>query len=183
MDGFILRAPQKIRYRRSDNGHRGILCALTLVILIAPSIVATAFAEVSPEFGNAAANAEADDPHIQLAAANLPPLGGVDDYMHQDGDGPAPGAGVPPQGYQPQPYQPQPIPQQGYYGQGVPPQEWNNYGYADPNAARSALIGAAVVGAVAVGLWAWQQHQMNQAQRPAPKRSYPQQRSWANSIE
>jgi hypothetical protein len=180
VDGFILRAPQKIRDRRSDNCLRGILCVLTLVILIAPSIGATAFAEVSPSFGNAAANAEVDDSRIELAEANLPALGGVDDYMHQDNDGPAPGAGVPPQAYQPQP---QPMPQPGFSGQGVPPQEWNNYGYADPNAERSALIGAAVVGAVAVGLWAWQQHEMQQAQRRARKRFYPQRRSYADQIE
>ncbi len=179
MDGFILRAPQKIRDRRSDNGHRGILCALALTILIAPSIDATAFAEVSPEFGNTAANAEVDDSPIQLAEANLPPLGSVDDYMHQDNDGPAPGASVPPQAYQPQPMPPQ----QGFSPQGVPPQEWNNYGYADPNAERSALIGAAVVGAVAVGLWAWQQHEMQQAEQRARKRSYPQRRSYADQIE
>lgn len=183
MDGFTLRAPQKIRDQRDDRRHREILCAITLAVLIAPSMGATAFAEVSPEFGNAAANAEVDDPRIQLAAANLPPLGGVDDYMHQEGDGPAPSAGVPPQGYQPQPYQPQPMPQQGFSAQAVPSQEWNNYGYADPNAARSALIGAAVVGALAVGLWAWQQHQMHQAQLPTHKRLHPQRRAHADQIE
>jgi hypothetical protein len=144
---------------------------------------ATAFAELSPRFGSAAANSEVDDLHIQLAAANLPPVGSVDDYMHQDNDGPAPSAGVPPQGYQPPPYQPQPMLQQGFYGQGVPSQEWNNYGYADPNAARSALIGAAVVGAVAVGLWAWQQHQMHQAQLPTHKRLHPQRSAPADQIE
>jgi hypothetical protein len=67
--------------------------------------------------------------------------------------------------------------------QGVPSQEWNNYGYADPNAARSALIGAAVVGAVAVGLWAWQQHEAHQAQPRTHKRFHPQRRADANSIE
>jgi hypothetical protein len=160
VDGFILRAPQKIRDQRADRGRRVIL--LALAILIAPSIGATAFAEVSPAFGNAAVGARADDSRIQLAAANLPPVGSVDDYMHQGNDGPAPIAGVPPQAYQPQP-----MPQQGFSPQGVP-QEWNKYGYADPNAERSALIGAAVVGAVAVGLWAWQQHEIRQAQSPAP---------------
>jgi len=183
VDGFILRAPQKIRDRRADCGRLAILSVLALVILIATSVDATAFAEFSPEFGNAAANAEVDDPPIQLAAANLPPVGSVDDYMHQGNDGPAPSAGVPPQGYQPQPYQPRPMPQQGFSAQGVPSQEWNNYSYADPNAERSALIGAAVVGAVAVGLWAWQQHEMHQAQPRAHKRFYPQRRAHANQIE
>jgi hypothetical protein len=178
VDGFILRARQKIRDRCSGCNQLGILSVLALVILMAPSLGASAFAEVSPEFGNATANAEVDDQSIQLAAANLPPVGSVDDYMHQDNDGPAPSAGVPPQAYQPQP-----MPQQGFSPQGVPSQEWNNYGYADPNAARSALIGAAVVGAVAVGLWAWQQHEAHQAQPRTHKRFHPQRRADANSIE
>jgi hypothetical protein len=182
VDGFILRAPQKIRDRSADRRHLGILCSLALTILIAPSIAATAFAEVSPAFGNAAIGSKADDSPIQLAAANLPSVGSVDDYMHQDNDGPAPSAGGPPPAYQPQPYQPQPAPQQGFYPQG-PSQEWNNYGYADPNAERNELIGAAVVGAVAVGLWAWQQHEAHQAQLRTPKRLHSQRRAYANSIE
>src|SRR6266851_4307914 len=93
-------------------------------------------------------------PPIQLAQANVPPgVGSLNDYMSQQGDGPSRSA-VPSQGYSPQA-----IPPQNYYPQGVPSQEWNNP-YVDPNAARSALIGAAVVGAIAVGMWAWQQHQM-----------------------
>jgi hypothetical protein len=81
--------------------------------------------------------------------------------MSQSDDGPSTSA-VPPPGYSPQP-----IPPQNYYPQGVPSQEWNNQ-YADPNTQRSALIGAAVVGALAVGLWAWQQHQLQQSQsRPS----------------
>ena len=56
-----------------------------------------------------------------------------------------------------------------YYPQGVPPREWNN-GYVDPNTQRSALIGAAVVGALAVGLWAWQQHEAQQNRRYVPPR-------------
>ena len=70
--------------------------------------------------------------------------GSVNDYMHQDGDGPSSSA-VPPQGYSPQAVPPQnyypqgpqsyyPQGSQGYYPRGVPSQEWNN-GYADPNAA------------------------------------------------
>lgn len=177
MDGFILRATQKISDRYGDRSHRGILCALALAILLAPSMIATAFADVSPAFVDAG-NAKADDQRIQLAAANLPPLGSVDDYMHQGNDGPASSSGVPSQAYQPQP-----VPQQGFSPQGTPPQEWNNYGYADPNAERSALIGAAVVGAVAVGLWAWQQHQIHQDQRRARKRLYPQRRTYADQIE
>jgi hypothetical protein len=108
-----------------------------------------------------------------LAQANLPALGGVDDYMHQDGDGPS--ASTPPQGYQQ--YQPQAGPPPGMYPQGGPQTQWN-YGETDPGAERSALIGAAVVGAVAVGLWAWQQHEMHQAQLRARKRYYSHQRAF-----
>ena len=62
-----------------------------------------------------------------------------------------------------------PCPRRAFLPEGVPPQEWNNR-YVDPDVERYALIGAAVVGAVAVGLWAWQQHEMRQAQRRARKR-------------
>ena len=182
MNGFTLRAHQKIRGRRSDHSHRGVLCAFALAILIAPAVTALmdapAFAEISPEFSNAAASAKVDDSPIQLAQGNLPPIGSVDDYMREGNEnGGMPGAGAPPQAYQPQP-----MPQQGFSPQGVPSQEWN-YRNADPNAERSALIGVAVVGALAVGLWALQQHAMRQAQRRARKRFYPQQRAYANQIE
>lgn len=131
-----------------------MLIGLTILVLVD----APAFAEVSPGLGNAAASIK--DPGIQLAEANPPGIGSVDDYMRQDNDGPS-SAGVPPQRYS----MPAPQPQT------VPPQEWN-YRYADPNGARNALIGAAVVGAVAVGLWALQQHELHQAQRRARRRYY-----------
>jgi hypothetical protein len=132
-----------------------------------------AFADVSPELGNLGAGVEDDSP-IQLAQANLPALGSVDDYMHQDSDGPS--ATAPPQGYQQ--YQPQAGLPPGMYPQGGPPQSQWSYGETDPGAERSALIGAAVVGAVAVGLWAWQQHEMHQAQLRARKRYYSHQRAF-----
>jgi len=146
-----------------------------------------AFADISPQFANNAASASVADQRVQLAEANLPPVGSVDDYMQEGNpNGGAPSAGgYQPQGVPPQAYQPQGAPPQGYY----PPQE--NYGYADPNAERSALIGAAVVGAVAVGVWAWQQHQTLeaqrqarlQAQRQARKQTYPQHHAYNNQIE
>jgi hypothetical protein len=138
---------------------RAILIAMLTALLAAAVGFTPAFADFSPAFGAATSSTKAKAP-IQLAEANV---GGIDDYMHQSGDGPS-GAAVPAPGYSPQP-----APPQGYYPQTVPPPEYGNYGnsYADPNAARSALIGAAVVGALAVGLWAWQQHQTQQAQQPA----------------
>lgn len=145
---------------------------MVLTLLIAAVGALPAFADVSPEHGNADAGVEDDSP-VQLAQANLPALGSVDDYMHQDGDGPS--ASAPPQGYQQ--YQPQAGPPPGMYPQGGPQPQWN-YGETDPGAERSALIGAAVVGAVAVGLWAWQQHEMHQAQRRARKRYYSHQRAF-----
>ena len=148
MERFVLSARRKIR---------AILIAMLTALLAAAVGITPAFADFSPESGAAAAGARVDAP-IQLAAANV---GSLDDYMHQSGDGPS-GAAVPAPGYSPQP-----APPQGYYPQTAPPPEYGN-SYADPNAARSALIGAAVVGALAVGLWAWQQHEIRQAQAPAP---------------
>jgi hypothetical protein len=136
---------------------RAILIAMLTALLAAAGGITPAFADFSPESAAAAAGARVDAP-IQLAAANV---GSLDDYMHQSGDGPS-GTAVPAPGYSPQP-----APPQGYYPQTAPPPEYGN-SYADPNAARSALIGAAVVGALAVGLWAWQQHEIRQAQSPAP---------------
>ena len=155
----MLRAYQ-IRERRK-------LRTSVLAMLIALTIpIAPAFANISPEFANVTSSADVNRP-IQLAQANLPSgVGSLNDYMSQQGDGPS-GSAVPQPGYSPQP-----IPPQSYYPQGVPSQEWNNP-YADPNAARSALIGAAVVGALAVGMWAWQQHEIHQAQQqPPPRRRF-----------
>jgi hypothetical protein len=149
-----------------------IWSAIVLALLITGSIALPAFADVSPELGSTGAVVN-NDSAVQLAQANLSALGGVDDYMHQDGDGPS--ASTPPQGYQQ--YQPQAGPPPGMYPQGGPQPQWN-YGETDPGAERSALIGAAVVGAVAVGLWAWQQHEMHQAQLRARKRYYSHQRAF-----
>jgi hypothetical protein len=143
-----------------------------LTLLITGTITLPAFADVSPEIGSTSAGVQDNSP-VQLAQANLPALGGVDDYMHQDGDGPS--ASTPSQGYQQ--YQPQAGPPPGMYPQGGPQPQWN-YGETDPGAERSALIGAAVVGAVAVGMWAWQQHELNQAQLRARKRYYSHQRAF-----
>jgi hypothetical protein len=181
VEGHTLRAHQEIL--------RKIARAILLTMLIASVAIAPAFADVSPLSGGATVGSRIDDSHIQLAQANLPSLGSADDYMHQDGDGPSASAvpsngyssqGVPPQNYYPQG-------SQGFYPGGVPSQEWNN-GYADPNAARNALIGAAVVGALAVGLWAYQQHEMHQAQiqqaqQPVRRRFHSQHRAHNQQIE
>jgi hypothetical protein len=165
----VLPASQKTRDQCADRWR--VLCALVIALLIAPAVTAfvdaPAFAEVSPVFGNAAASAKVDDPRIQLAEANLPPgVGSLNDYMRQGNEnGGGSRAGVPPQAYSPPATPPLSI-----SPLGIPAQEWNRY--ADPNAERSALIGAAVVGALAVGLWAWQQHEMHQARRRVPKRFY-----------
>jgi hypothetical protein len=170
-----LRTKQKIRERRADYSGRGILCSLVLAVLIAPTTLSTpAFADISPGFGKTESSANVDD-HVQLAEANLPPVGSLDDYM-REGNENGGGSSYQPQAVPPQGYQPQAVPPQGYYPQSAP-QEWNNR-YADPDAERNALIGAAVVGAVALGLWAWQQHQMQQAQRRARKRFYSHRRAY-----
>jgi hypothetical protein len=139
---------------------RAILIAMLTAFLAAAVGITPAFADFSPALSPTTASTNVGAP-IELAEANV---GGIDDYMHQSGDGPS-GTSVPAPGSAP--YQPQAAPPQGYYSQTVPPPEYGN-SYADPNAARSALIGAAVVGALAVGLWAWQQHEIRQAQSPAP---------------
>jgi hypothetical protein len=159
VEWFVLSARRKIR---------AILIATLTALLAAAVGITPAFADFSPAFDTTAASTRVGAP-IELAEANL---GGIDDYMHQSGDGPS-GIAVPPPGYSPQP-----VPPQGYYSQTAPPPEYGN-SYADPNAARSALIGAAVVGAIAVGLWAWQQHEIRQAQSPAPaqRRFHPHRRA------
>jgi hypothetical protein len=146
-------------------------------MLIVPTLVAqlsaSAFADFSPEFGTTALATDVDPLSIQLAEANLPPVGSLDDYVREGNEhGGGPSAGLPPQSYLPQS-----VPPQGYSTQGAPPPEWNN-SYADPNAERSALIGAAIVGAVAVGMWALQQHEIRQAQRRAHKRFYSHRRAY-----
>jgi hypothetical protein len=153
-----LRKYQKFRDAR-------ILWALVLAMFIGSVTGTPAFADVSPAFEVNATSAKVADAPIQLAQANLPPIGSIDDYVQQ-GNEQAGGSAtaVPPQAYQQ--YQPQAAPPPGYYPQGNPPQEFNN-SYPDPDAERSALIGAAVVGAVAVGMWAWQQHEIHQAERRA----------------
>jgi len=162
-----MRAGQEIRELRTDSGWRRVLLVFVIALLIVP--VATtlldtfAFADISPAIGNPPVSAKANDSRIQMADANS--LGSVDDYMHQDGDGP-PSAGVPSN-----PYSQQAMPPPSGWPQGVPQQEWN-YRYADPDAARTALIGAAVVGALAVGMWALQQNELHQAQRHVRKRAY-----------
>ena|SRR5271168_3490819 len=150
VEGFILRI---------DSGHRRKLRIVVLAIVLAPMVAALTVASA-------------------LAQANLPSIGSVDDYMHQDNDGPS--AGIPPQAYPPQAMPPQGYgPPPGYGSPGVSSNEWNNQ-YADPNAARTALIGAAVVGAVALGMWAYQQHEMHQAQRRARKRLYAERPAYPN---
>jgi hypothetical protein len=148
VERFVLPARRKIR---------AVLIAMLTALLAAAIPVTSVFANFSPAFDTTTPTPKVNAP-IQLAEANV---GGIDDYMHQSDDGPS-GASVPAPGYSPQP-----APPQGYYPQTVPPPEYGN-SYADPNAARSALIGAAAVGALAVGLWAWQQHEIRQAQAPAP---------------
>jgi hypothetical protein len=160
-----MQAQQEIRDQRANCGRPRVLLVFLVALLTIPVATALwdtlAFADISPVLANPPVSAEVDNPRIQMAEANL---GGVDDYMHQDGDGP-PSAGVPSNPYSQQAVPP-PSPQ------GMPQQEWNNYRYADPDAARTALIGAAVVGALAVGMWALQQNELQQAQRHSRRRAY-----------
>ena len=145
---------------------------LAMLIGLAVCVMSTtpAFADPSPAEVN---------PPIQLAQANIPPgVGSLNDYMNQSGDGPSTSAVTAP-GYSPQ------LSPQNYYPQGVPSQEWNNQ-YVDPNTQRSALIGAAVVGALAVGLWAWQQHQAQQSQSRRyvpPRRHHNRRPAFDNQVE
>ena len=100
-------------------------------------------------------------------AADLPSgVGSLDDYMHQSGDGPATAPSSP--AYSPPSYSPQYAPPRAYAPEPSLAEEWNN---SDPNTRRNLLIGAAVVGAVALGLWAYQHHEQYQA-RHARRRFY-----------
>jgi hypothetical protein len=178
VEAFVLQATRHIQDRGVDHRHLRVSCTF-LAALIAISIVAlpnaSAFADISPVFNGNATAARVDNTPVQLAQANLPSgVGSLDDYMRQNNDGPS-GAAVPQPGYSPQA-----VPPQSNYPQGVPSQEWN-YGYADPNSQRTALIGAAVVGALAVGLWAWQQHEQQQNLRYGhPRRRHARQHAFDN---
>jgi hypothetical protein len=161
-----MQAHQEIRDQRANCGRPRVLLVFLVALLTIPVATALrdtlAFADISPVLANPPVSAEVDNPRIQMAEANL---GSVDDYMHQDGDGP-PSAGAPPS-----PYSRQAMPPPSGSPRGVPQQEWD-YRYADPDAARTALIGAAVVGALAVGMWALQQNELHQAQRHSRRRAY-----------
>jgi hypothetical protein len=158
VEGLVLRANRQIRDQVPNrySQHRRLL-AVVLAILIAPMVVAL---PIAPGFA-------------ETPSADLPPgVGSLNDYMRQSGDGPS-STGVPPPAYQPYQWQ---APPQNNFPQGVPPQE--NYRYADPNSARNALVGAAVVGALVVRIWALQEHEMHQADRRARKRFYAQRRAF-----
>jgi hypothetical protein len=173
----VLRAHQKIRERPADYGHAGFPCAIVFAILMIGSMAmamldAPVFADVSPTLDPTLARSKIEPARVELAQADLPKgVGSVSDYMHQAGDGPSTtAASQPPQSFYP------PAPQ-GFGPQGIPSQEWN-YQYANPKLSRDALIGTAVVGALAVGLWAYQQHEMHQAQQRAPHRFNPRRRAY-----
>lgn len=100
-------------------------------------------------------------------AADLPRgVGSIDDYMHQSGDGPATAPSWP--GYSSPSHSPQYVPPRSYAAEPSLAQVWNN---TDPKTRRDLLIGAAVVGAVALGVWAYQQHEQYQGRR-ARRRFY-----------
>jgi len=138
--------------------------AMLAIQLLAGILIAPAFADTSPgSIGYAIAGPTGNEP-IQLAQADLPSIGGIDDYMHQSGDGPPAGGSSPG-------YAPRGAPAPGY---GPPPsaqQELNNL-YSNPNGQRDLLIGAAVVGAIALGMYAYQQHEQYEARRHARRRFY-----------
>lgn len=112
---------------------------------------APVFADVSPILGPILARSKVEPARVELAQADIPKgVGSVSDYMHQEGDGPSTSAvSQPPQSFYPPAAQ-------SFSPQGIPSQEWN-YQYANPKISRDALIGTAIVGALAVGLWAYQQ--------------------------
>ena len=173
----MLRAHQKIREHPADCDHAGLLCAFVFAILMMGSMAmamldAPVFADVSPALGPVLARSKIEPARVELAQADLPKgVGSVSDYMHQAGDGPSTAAvSQPPQSFYP------PAPQS-FSPQGIPSQEWD-YQYANPKIGRDALIGTAIVGALTVGLWAYQQHEMHQAQQRAPRRFNPRRRAY-----
>lgn len=172
----MLRAHQKIREHSADYGHAGFLCAIVFAMLMIGSMAmamldAPVFADVSPTFGPVT-RSRIEPARVELAQADIPKgVGSVSDYMHQAGDGPSSAAvSQPPQSFYPQA-------PQGFSPQGIPSQEWN-YQYANPKISRDALIGTAIVGALTVGLWAYQQHEMHQAQQRALRGFNPQRRAY-----
>lgn len=125
---------QKIKNRR---GLLALAIAILTIQILTALLIAPAFA----------------------APTDLPNgVGSLNDYMHQSGDGPATAPSSP--AYSPPSYSPQYTPPRSYAAEPSLAQEWNN---ADPNTRRNLLIGAAVVGAVALGVWAYQQHELYQA--------------------
>lgn len=173
----MLRAHQKIREHSADCGHTGFRRAIVFAILMIGSMAmamldAPVFADVSPTLGPVLARSNVEPARVQLAQADLPKgVGSISDYMHQAGDGPSTSAvSQPPQSFYPPAAQ-------SFSPQGIPSQEWN-YQYANPKISRDALIGTAIVGALAVGLWAYQQHEMHQAQQRAPRRFNPRRRAY-----
>ena len=91
--------------------------AMLAIQLVGALLISPVFADASPQLDSDATGTETGKEPIQLAQANLPSIGSIDDYMHQEGDGPptspsspSPGysAGVPP----------------GYGPQAAPAQEW-----------------------------------------------------------
>jgi hypothetical protein len=133
------------------------LLAVVVAILIAPMVAA---------LSSGPASAQANPPSG---------VGSLNDYMHQNGDGPS-GTGVPPPAYRPQPAPPQSV-----FPQTVTSQEWNRY--ADPDSARNALIGTAVIGALVVGMLALQQQHARQAEPRARKRLHAHRPAHAQEVE
>ena len=68
-----------MRTCRKNRGRR-IWSPIVLALLITATVAIPAFADISPEIGSTGAVVNYDSP-VQLAQANLPALGGVDDYI------------------------------------------------------------------------------------------------------
>jgi hypothetical protein len=144
--------------------------AMIAIQLLAAISIAPAFADTSPALVSyEVTGTTANDP-IRLAQANLPSIGGIDDYMHQSGDGPSTGQSSPG-------YAPRGVPPPGYGPQPSAAQELNSL-YSNPNGQRDLLIGAAVVGAIALGMYAYQQHELYQARRHDRRRFYGRRREY-----